>query len=121
MARSNPMGMPSLGRVAEVTASDLTRMLRRMPVGSKLIVHKSGLVQEAVPGRATNPLRGSSRPRKVEAYGHKGVDNRPWRKVFADMEALLKWAKQNDATIDGWSVLMARRARRRMRNKATRR
>lgn len=38
----NPTGL------AEVTESDIRTMLRKLPVGSKLIIHKSGLVQAAM-------------------------------------------------------------------------
>lgn len=41
------------------------------------------------------------RPHVIEAYGNKGFRNLPWRKTFASVEALNKWAEQHDATVLG--------------------
>jgi hypothetical protein len=45
----------SLSKTSRLTAARITGMLRRLPTGSTLIIHKSGKVQAAVP----NPRRRS--------------------------------------------------------------
>ena len=42
---------------------------------------------------------------KIEAYGRKGMANKPWRKSFKDEAALEKWCDDNDATVDGAGAL----------------
>jgi hypothetical protein len=37
----------------------------------------------------------------IEAYGVKGMESTPWRQTFTSSEALMKWAKQNNAEIQG--------------------
>jgi hypothetical protein len=37
---------------------------------------------------------------RVEAYGHKGMKNLPWRKTFKSVAALNAWAEKNDATVE---------------------
>lgn len=36
---------------------------------------------------------------RIEAYGVRGLTSRPWRKTFASVESMLKWAERNDAEI----------------------
>jgi hypothetical protein len=38
---------------------------------------------------------------KVEAYGVKGMNSRPWRKVFKSYEAMQAWVEKNDAEVHG--------------------
>lgn len=39
--------------------------------------------------------------KKIEAYGVKGMQSKPWVRTFASAEALCKWAEKNDATVYG--------------------
>ena len=38
---------------------------------------------------------------RIEAYGMKGLKNRPWRRTFANAEKLLAWCEANDAIVLG--------------------
>lgn len=49
------------------------------------------------------PLQASPKPanKKVEAYGTRGLDSRPWRKTFKSVDAMNKWVEENDAQVAG--------------------
>ena len=40
-------------------------------------------------------------PKKIEAYGVKGVKSTPWRKIFPTSDALNRWVEKNDAEVFG--------------------
>jgi hypothetical protein len=42
-----------------------------------------------------------AKPPGIEAYGVKGLKNRPWRRAFANAEKLLAWCDRNDAIVLG--------------------
>lgn len=37
--------------------------------------------------------------KKIEAYGVKGMQSKPWHKVFKNSDAMVRWAEKNDADI----------------------
>jgi hypothetical protein len=44
-------------------------------------------------------------PRRIEAYGVKGMKSRPWRRTFKDSDALMTWCDENDAVVYGQRFL----------------
>jgi len=42
-----------------------------------------------------------AKPARIEAYGSKGMQNRPWRRTFASAEKLDAWCERNDAVVLG--------------------
>lgn len=44
-----------------------------------------------------------AREKKIEAYGRKGTQSKPWRKTFKNQAAFEKWLEKNegDVTVDG--------------------
>jgi hypothetical protein len=38
----------------------------------------------------------------IEAYGVKGMQSKPWRKTFKNVDAMYAWAEKNDAEIQGF-------------------
>ena len=38
---------------------------------------------------------------KVEAYGVKGMNSKPWRKTFKNTDALNVWVEKNSAEVHG--------------------
>lgn len=40
-------------------------------------------------------------PARVEAYGVRGLQNRPWRRTFANAEELTAWCEKHDAAVLG--------------------
>jgi hypothetical protein len=38
---------------------------------------------------------------RIEAYGVKGMNSRPWRRTFKDADALMTWCEKNDAEVYG--------------------
>jgi hypothetical protein len=40
-------------------------------------------------------------PARIEAYGVKGLQSRPWRRIFADAEKLYAWCECHDAVVYG--------------------
>jgi len=51
--------------------------------------------------RQMNVAAKKPQEKKIEAYGVKGMQSRPWRKVFKNTDALEKWVDKNDAEVHG--------------------
>lgn len=49
----------------------------------------------------TNTTNTTKKAAKIEAYGVKGMNSKPWRKVFKNVEALNAWLEKNDAEVHG--------------------
>lgn len=37
---------------------------------------------------------------KIEAYGVKGMNSKPWRKTFSSQEAFEKWLDKNEGDVE---------------------
>ncbi|MGH9888396.1 MAG: hypothetical protein ACREBE_22870 [bacterium] len=48
--------------------------------------------------QAPPPVRQSAR---IEAYGVKGMNSRPWRRTFKSADALMAWCEKHGAEIYG--------------------
>ena len=45
-------------------------------------------------------LEERQQPKKIEAYGVKGMKSQPWRKVFPSQEAFEKWLEKNEGNVE---------------------
>jgi hypothetical protein len=43
----------------------------------------------------------ATKPRRIEAYGVKGMRSRPWRRTFKDADTLAAWCEENGAEVYG--------------------
>ncbi len=47
----------------------------------------------------------AAKTNQIEAYGVKGMNGKPWRRMFKSEDELTKWAEKNDAEIHGIRTL----------------
>lgn len=45
-----------------------------------------------------------SKSTPIEAYGVKGMQSKPWRKMFKSLMAMEVWAENNNAEVQGWRI-----------------